>query len=360
MVAYRMHGPCRVTAFRGHVRATLAPMTSLPPAGWFDDPERPEYLRYWDGTQWTEHRSLRHGPTGRPGSLPDVGAFLGSSFTLLAKCRNAIIAYLVATMLLSLVVGLFITGLWEDLVYIDGDWTGFSTGRLLASVVLAIGFGVVSLAIYMAMAHQLHETHLGRSPSLDSSLGAAVRALPRAIGWSIVIGMAFLGVLILVGVLSLLGPLGVLLVVVGVLVGAVWAGVKLAFLPIAFVMDVPGMNPPRSSAAVSNGRFWATFGRLLLLAAVVIGISIGLQIVTRPFVSTVDEDALDDLIVIEDDELVFLDVGGVLDEVGVLGPSTLVSSIPGVITGMIALSGATVLFAETHRSRTGGDATPAA
>lgn len=27
-----------------------------PPAGWFLDPERPDLLRWWDGTAWTEHR----------------------------------------------------------------------------------------------------------------------------------------------------------------------------------------------------------------------------------------------------------------------------------------------------------------
>lgn len=29
--------------------------TSQPSAGWYIDPEQPEYQRYWDGTQWTTH-----------------------------------------------------------------------------------------------------------------------------------------------------------------------------------------------------------------------------------------------------------------------------------------------------------------
>lgn len=34
-------------------------MTDQAPAGWFPDPEHSDQLRYWDGSQWTEHRSPR-------------------------------------------------------------------------------------------------------------------------------------------------------------------------------------------------------------------------------------------------------------------------------------------------------------
>jgi hypothetical protein len=29
---------------------------NLPQAGWYDDPEHPQMIRWWDGTQWTPHR----------------------------------------------------------------------------------------------------------------------------------------------------------------------------------------------------------------------------------------------------------------------------------------------------------------
>lgn len=32
-------------------------MSDLPPANWYPDPEVPGQQRYWDGTQWTEHRA---------------------------------------------------------------------------------------------------------------------------------------------------------------------------------------------------------------------------------------------------------------------------------------------------------------
>jgi hypothetical protein len=31
------------------------PPTSQPPAGWYPDPQGLMRLRYWDGSQWTEH-----------------------------------------------------------------------------------------------------------------------------------------------------------------------------------------------------------------------------------------------------------------------------------------------------------------
>ena len=39
------------------------------PAGWQPDPQNPGQLRYWDGTQWTEHRA----PASQPPAAPQTG-----------------------------------------------------------------------------------------------------------------------------------------------------------------------------------------------------------------------------------------------------------------------------------------------
>jgi uncharacterized RDD family membrane protein YckC len=53
------------------------------PAGWYDDPQEPDLLRYWDGTQWTMHTSPRHRPQaaqgeGGYGSQQAYGGGVGS------------------------------------------------------------------------------------------------------------------------------------------------------------------------------------------------------------------------------------------------------------------------------------------
>jgi uncharacterized RDD family membrane protein YckC len=54
------------------------------PAGWFPDPYYPDqpYLRWWDGTQWTEHAAQAlpvapRTPTIRPSATPDGQALAG-------------------------------------------------------------------------------------------------------------------------------------------------------------------------------------------------------------------------------------------------------------------------------------------
>jgi hypothetical protein len=39
------------------------------PANWYDDPEHPTQLRYWDGVAWTDHRAPKPAPAPAPAPL---------------------------------------------------------------------------------------------------------------------------------------------------------------------------------------------------------------------------------------------------------------------------------------------------
>ncbi len=68
-------------------------VTGLPPAGWYDDPEQPEQLRYWSGSAWSEHRAPKQpaAPTSSS-ALSDIGSWLGQTFELPVRRWQPILA----------------------------------------------------------------------------------------------------------------------------------------------------------------------------------------------------------------------------------------------------------------------------
>ena len=47
-------------------------MSDQTPAGWYDNPERPGTLRYWDGTAWTDHVHEQQPAQPAPPSAPSA------------------------------------------------------------------------------------------------------------------------------------------------------------------------------------------------------------------------------------------------------------------------------------------------
>jgi hypothetical protein len=142
------------------------------------------------------------------------------------------------------------------------------------------------------------------------------------------------------------GGLGVIAVLAAA-VAAVWLYVKLAFFLVACVAPVPGKNALAASAEVSRGRFWAVFGRLILLGLISGAISFAMSL---PLSTTgPDQGEIDEAFVFVDDELVRVDLGAVLGPVG-LEPGVLlfVSSIVQSLTPLLALVALASLFVEIH------------
>lgn len=332
-------------------------MTGLPPAGWYDDPEYPDHLRYWSGAAWTDHRAPKQPAAPATASaLSDVGSWLGQTFELPLRRWQPIGVLLGVGIAVIWVMTIGLVEIWDDLVYVEGDWSGFSWSRVWLSVLVVLAAAMASIVIYLTQIRIVHDARLGLHPSLGEAVSAAVGALPRTIGWGLLLVAAVLAVALLLAILgAIAAPLAVVAVVAAIAL-VILAWVKLSFVGVAFVVPVPGRNPIQASVEVSRDRFWAVFGRLLLLSLVVFGISLGVGIVSAPFDASVDVDAFDDHIVTVEradgtEELLFLDVGGVLDAAGLTGIWSIVGAIPTAVTSLITLSGIAILYAETFQRR---------
>ena len=332
-------------------------MSALPPAGWYDDPENFGYLRYWDGAVWTEHRS----PTGGHGGstddsrrLSDIGTWLGRIFTDIWAQRVPLAIF--GGVLFVAWVATSLAALWaiDDLVWIDGEWRGFSASRVTVAAIVALVSGLVSLVVYLAAIHQMHAARLGESPSASDSFAAGLGATPRAIGWTLVLALALVGAMVLITLVAVFGGPLVILVILGVIPLLVWAWVKYSFYIVAAVEPVPGQNPFASSTQVSaRGRFWAVVGRLIVLWLVAAVIGWALSI---PFSAGIGTgQSFDDIIVLDaNDELVLFHVGDLARELGLGGGLALLgSTIPQLLNSLVVLTGMASLYAEVHgRPRT--------
>jgi hypothetical protein len=225
-----------------------------------------------------------------------------------------------AALAAGLAVGLAARSAFGDVVYQDGDWSGVDSGGVGLLVVVAIVALLGSIVLYLAAAHQLYRYHLGQEVSLGESMGVAFGAFGRLILWSLLAAViAIAGVVVFVLVVAFTGPVGILLAL-GAIPLAVWLWVKFSFFVVACMAPVPNQNPFKSSAQVSDSRFWAVFGRLLL--ASVIGFAM-YWAVSLPL-SVAGPGAapdFDDTLIIDSgtDEVVYFHVGDTLDELGLGG-----------------------------------------
>jgi hypothetical protein len=102
-------------------------MSTPPSAGWFDDPDQPDQLRYFDGVIWTAHTTARSrfggqpavqdnlasstGPAQQTAPGPVGGGSLGGSVHLtLAPLITRLVAYIVDRIIVGLLTA--VTGFW--------------------------------------------------------------------------------------------------------------------------------------------------------------------------------------------------------------------------------------------------------
>lgn len=262
-----------------------------PPAGWYPDPYDPSRQRYWDGRAW----DLSAMPTtaapfggGSADDFPDVGDWLDRGFrAAYRRWRAVLVLALLTAPITSVCTNLAIDRAADGVVISDDSIDGWTNDRLPIVIVLAAVAIIVSIIGGLAMYRLMLDTIDGHEPSsltFGAEAGAAIRslggglaAMPRAIGWSLVLGLALVGVVLVMAVLALGAGALVLLGVLVLIPVAIFLAIRWAFFVTALV-DGAG-NPFTKSSAVSRGRWWPTFGRLLLLGIILWLISLVIQII---------------------------------------------------------------------------------
>lgn len=329
----------------------LGPVSTLPPAGWYDDPEQFGSLRYWDGHQWTEHRAPGHGGVAgvtATGRLSSVGSWLQASLTTIWERRVPIGIFTGVSVLLWVLMGAVAAWGIADMRWsVDDGWTGVDGGRLTVVGIVALANLVVGLVLYLAIADQIVWGRLGEDRAASSSLGAALVGLPRLIGWSLVLILVVIGAVFVITVSAVVAPLLAFFVGLAAVIAMLWLYVKAAFLFVAAVAPAPDKNALAASAEVSRGRFWPVVGRLIVAALLSGGVSFAMSIPLSASGPTQDE--VDEAIVTDGDELISVEFDALAELAGLeFGVALVFSAIVQSLTPLFSLAATAALYTEIH------------
>lgn len=268
-------------------------------AGWYDDPEDPSQYRYWDGNQWSEHRSPKHPPPPR-GS----GGVVRESWNLGIKLIGPLLGIgalyvvvigIVAAMIVVGVVQSLDPGIVDILDRVTDanfnpdvdpadeaflDSITFSPSALfwfsiVAAVVVLVPATILAYSMAMIL---LANHHFGGSMTFGDSWSMSVRRFTRTLGiallWSLVYLLANAALLAL-WVAAIWLPM-LLLLVIPATVGAVVYGYPYAWLSGAALFVGPSNRPPFRMLVERVRPRWGTAALpVLIINLVIVGIAIG-------------------------------------------------------------------------------------
>ncbi len=284
-------------------------VSDQPRADWYTDPEDSSQYRYWDGSAWTEHRAPRHtepqpGPHTPESGLRPAGQLISGSFALVRRLwRGLLLAAAVTSAGIALAwwgslttANRILDGRLDEILdrisepdfdpnapeheeyfssltydWSPGSFVPLTLGSLIAWLVIAL----VVTAVIIASASDLD----GRAPTLAATLRQTRQRILRMMGVQLKIAALLLAAIIILLLPAIVSPWLLLLTVPAMLaVAVVWGTV----LQIAFVVAATGPAKPsiRYTLQLVRGRFWGTFGRLLLVGVIVtvIAFVIGLSL----------------------------------------------------------------------------------
>ena len=164
-------------------------MTSLPPAGWYDDPTDAAMQRWWDGDKWTEHRRAPAPiATGGPasGDMRAPGEMVGHAFSLVRDRAGGIIAsgLFAALPIVALFALVFVAASSVSFEFNVGETPDVDAegGIALFFIVLVVAL-VVLAAAFLAMVTLLWDAAVGRERSWSAAVANGFRRLFPYLGW---------------------------------------------------------------------------------------------------------------------------------------------------------------------------------
>ena len=278
-------------------------MSELPPPDWYTDPEDPAQYRYWDGSQWTDHRAPRD-PAGS--THRGIRSLLAGSWRLFtANWRPFVAIYALAAVIyfageqlvrvgFDSVFGDTITALLDDLEMLDPDSddagavledglnnvqdrvTGLSSSTLGSGVLLIAIGGLVAVAVnivqFAAFGHLVMRRLVHQPAAIAPALVAGLRRLLRIVGVLLMLLVMFSAACmlasLLVGVLAVASaPVGAVAGVL-LLLAAIAAIVLAAPLVVVTLMTAavgPAKPSMRYARNLLRGSYRAVLGRTVLV-----------------------------------------------------------------------------------------------
>lgn len=273
------------------------------PSGWYDDPEDPTQYRYWDGTQWTEHRAPRttnsaaNSSSAGSAAITDgwnllrrnwVAMVVISLITLAAYVAAAIVIFIAANNSLEPSILDIVERVTEpgfdavndpaDEAFIESiEFTPTAGFWVIVPVMIALVLIVQVFSVALQSVHVAAD-HVGRPRGLGGSFGIAMRRLPRWIGVYLLWALAGAVILaVFVGLAIVTGGLALILLIPGGIGAFIWLFPTLYLMGTALVVGPTGEPPFRTVLAMMRGNWRRLAWPVFLVNLMVIGISIGLS-----------------------------------------------------------------------------------
>ena len=265
-------------------------MSSTPEAGWFDDPEHPSQYRYWDGNEWTAHRSPKQSPPPPPtsSSIPTSATeTVSAAFTLFGQHWVSLLGLAAIAMLgfaaaaVAFVIGLILS--FEGSNTLTGLDFVFSPIGVVLWIVAAVGYLGVFAVMGPAFQARIEAGRIGQSTSVGACIGFGTRNWKRTLWRSVLLMLTFFAsYLVLIPLVLLAIVLGALGVFVAIVLGFAWfvAVIPALTLATAGVGIAPTGANVISQALSAARKDWALVsGAFYLAYLLVIGLGIASAVV---------------------------------------------------------------------------------